>query len=96
MEVRITKKAIIMQCGRNRWCSRNRDRRIYRKLYKQEGKEAKSGGQGGEGSLTEETTEVSRERDVQGHAILQITHIPVQILYLTNYNTATFSVNLSI
>lgn len=73
-----------------------RERGIYRKLYIQEGKEAKPGEQGGEGSLTEETTEVSREWDAQGHAILQGTHTPVQFSYLINYNSVTFSVNLSI
>lgn len=46
--------------GTDGTAGRERGRDI-QKLYIQEGKEAKPGEQGGEGSLTEETTEVCRE-----------------------------------
>lgn len=88
----------MMQYGRDRGCGRNRDTETHRNLCEQKGKKTRPGGPGSKETLTEEETpEISCDQDVHGHAILQMTntHTPVQILYLTNYNSVTFYVNVS-
>lgn len=85
MEVRTTKKAIIIWCDGNRWYGRNRDRGIPRKLLiDQECTKPRPGGQGGEGTIKkEETSELSHEQEVHGHPGLQLakTHTCANLIF---------------
>ena len=73
MEVRITKKAIIIWCDGNRWYGRNRDRGIPRKFLIKRARNLDQGEQGGEGTLKkEETPELSHEQEVHGDPGLQL------------------------
>ena len=59
-------------------------------------KKHRPGGQGVERTLTEETSELSLEQNVHGCVILQLANTQARAnLTPNNYNSVTFSVNMS-